>query len=62
MTRANAVHVAVERVDETGWTFLVLRRGYSYRVQMANLEVARGWSKAEMIGPGNVHNYREVSA
>lgn len=57
MTRQEAVRQAVERVFETGWTFLVLRRATNYRTQMANLDVARGWTIVEQIGPGNVHNF-----
>lgn len=59
MTRNNAVMVAVERVDETGFTFVVLRRGYKYQTQMVAYPVARGWKVAEQIGPGNVENFRE---
>lgn len=57
MTKQNAVKVAVLRVKETGVTFNVLRRGYNYRAQIARNPVARGWSVAEMIGPGNIHNF-----
>jgi hypothetical protein len=64
MTKANAVSVAVERVHETGFLFAVVRRGYSYRAQMASYPVARGWAVAEYIGPNNVHNFeaREAAA
>lgn len=60
MTRTSAVALAVQRVDETGFTFIVLRRGYKYAAQMVSYPVARGWKVAEQIGPGNVQNFREV--
>jgi hypothetical protein len=60
MNRNEAVRVAVSRVDETGWTFVVLRRGSKYQTQMLAYPVARGWKVAEQIGPGNVQNFREL--
>jgi len=59
MTKKDAVATAVKRVDETGFTFLVLRRGYGYRAQISSYPVARGWKIAEQIGVGNVQNFRD---
>jgi hypothetical protein len=61
-TRQNAVALAVQRVDETGFTFVVLRRGYKYQTQMLAYPVARGWKVVDQVGPGNVQNFRESAA
>jgi hypothetical protein len=61
MTKQTAVQVAVKRVRETGFTFVVTRRGYKYNAQMLSYPVPRGWAVAEQIGVGNVHNYEEAA-
>jgi hypothetical protein len=58
MTRNDAVLEAVQRVNETGSTFVVLRRGYAYKAQIVDFPISRGWKIAEQIGPGNVQNFR----
>lgn len=59
MTRANAISLAVQRVEETRFTFYILRRGYKYDVQISSYGPRIGWKIVEMIGPGNIHNYQE---
>lgn len=58
MTRKEAVKKAVEHAD-TGGLGCVLRRGEKYKFQACIL-APRGWRVAEMIGPGNVQNFREA--
>lgn len=61
MTRQDAVKEAVTKVLDTGFTFVVLRRGREYKSQMIAWSTPRGWKVAEQIGTGNVHNFVEVA-
>lgn len=55
MKKDEAIRLAVDAVDATKQTHYVLRRGDSYD---ASAVARRGYAVAEMIGTGNVQNYR----
>lgn len=60
MKKCDAVAQSVKEVDATKGTRFVLRRGDNYLV--SKWPDRKGWKVAESIAPGNVQNFREVSA
>ena len=60
MTKESAISLAVKRVEETGFTFSLFRRGYKYDIGMTAYGSRNGWKTVEMITPGNVHNFRKI--
>jgi hypothetical protein len=58
MTKPEAITEAIKKLDETGGTQFVLRRGDNYKVFPASEPTPNNWKTAEMISRGNVHAYR----
>lgn len=54
MKKEDAVAEAKQCANQYGGTWYVLRRKDDYKV---SAHEQRGWKIAEMIGPGNQHNY-----
>ena len=58
MTKSEAITEAIKRLDATGCTQFVNRRGSDYELGDNTGTTKRGWKPAEMISRGNVHAYR----
>ena len=59
MTKPEAITEAIKKLDETGTTQFVQRRGNDYKVFPGNAPMPSGWGRgSEMISRGNVHAYR----
>lgn len=58
LTKQDAIAQAVKAFDKNPGTYNVVRRGRNYAHLPVTCDIPRGWKVAEMIGPGNVANYR----
>jgi len=61
MTKQEAIAEAIKRLDATGETQFIDRRGDEYAINYSHGISPRGWKCAEMIKQTNVHAYRTAA-